>query len=148
MHSRNSSYLAEGLRNHRNRRRIHSTVDYVHVDHRRLGPTKRYGNTISSPCRSAVQKYLTLFALKTLQEFFDVIDNRKSFLTWTTEIPIHISACQRTSIVANDHAVWIEHRNDFEHHSSAQFLGKEASQRSDHWLDVGGALLPLSYRRR
>ena len=61
------------------------------------------------------QSYHTRQLLQTLDQHLGVINGGMNRLVRIGPSSIQITSCQRASIVAVNHSVRIEHRNDFEH---------------------------------
>ena len=71
--------------------------------------------------------YFSIVLLEILNQLFQVENDRESLFAWMTEVSVHVFARQRATVIANDHAVRIEHRDDFENQLRAQFLNRDAS---------------------
>lgn len=73
-----------------------------------------------------------------------MVVNRKLFRTRSDPLPIQIDACKRAAVVAHDHSVGIEHRDDFKHECRSEVIRLRIVryQEIDHSLgDVGGLAL-------
>lgn len=69
-----------------------------------------------------IEKYVSTFKSLSHHHFCGAILGAL-FHAWSNPLAVEVQAAERGSVVAYEHTVWVQHRNDLEHEVVSQVLG-------------------------